>query len=105
MSAASQNNPDVNDSNISRSAPDCDSDLCDGIHNYNQSKTEINPKANINTTIKHKPYYQGERQLLGYDPLFQPSTVSFDPLNRPYIRTTDTTRPVIQTMCKCGNWV
>lgn len=88
---------------IQRTISDHDTDLCSGSTSL--SKTELRLGANINTPIIHKPYYQGERQLFGYDPSFQPNTVSFDRSNRPYIRTTGTSRPVIQMMCKCGTWV
>jgi hypothetical protein len=38
------------------------------------------------TPIYHKRYYQGERELFGYDPAFVPNVVTFDEKNRPYMR-------------------
>lgn len=35
--------------------------------------------------IIHQPYFRGERELFGHDPLFTPNTVTFDKFNTPYI--------------------
>lgn len=77
--------------------------------------SEINANADITTPIIHKPIYQGERELLGYNPQFEPNTITFDKFNRPYIRTSYGTNPVflgnmttnksvIQTL-RNGKWV
>lgn len=72
-------------------------------------KKELFSDSNINTPFYHQPYYRGERQLFGYNPSFQPNTVTFDKFNRPYILTTDTYEsksvpPVIQTI-RNREWV
>ncbi|MES2308451.1 MAG: SUMF1/EgtB/PvdO family nonheme iron enzyme [Verrucomicrobiota bacterium] len=63
---------------------------------------EYRPGANIYTPIVHQKFYKGERELLGYHPQFTPNTISFDPQNRPYIRTTD---GFVQTLDENGKWV
>lgn len=68
--------------------------------------------------IQHHAYYQGERELFGYNPSFVPNTVTFDQNNVPYIRygalangktvisRSDQTRSgVVQTLDDQGNWI
>ena len=39
------------------------------------------------TPIFHEKYYQGERELFGYNPAFVPGVVSFDSGNQPFMRS------------------
>ena len=64
--------------------------------------SEYKNGADIYTPFKHKQFYQGERELLGYKPRYIPGQVSFDEKNIPYIRTKD---GCIQTMDKDGKWL
>jgi hypothetical protein len=78
----------------------------------------VQPTVGSETTpIWHQPYFQGERELFGYQPRFIPSDVSFDLDNRPYLRVgkyanghdlysdDNISIGVIQTMDDSGNWI
>ena len=54
--------------------------------------------------IKHQKYYQGERELFGYSPQFNPGTVSFGPENTPYLIGPGN-KAIIQTLDKNGKWI
>src|SRR5262245_60019770 len=42
--------------------------------------------VNAAAPITYQQFYQGERELYGYNPLFAPNTVTFDNDNAPYIQ-------------------
>lgn len=67
--------------------------------------------------IYHQPYFQGERELFGYNPWFLPNTVTFDQNNVPYIRNSlecgkqviqnsdAANGGIVQTLDAKGNWI
>jgi formylglycine-generating enzyme required for sulfatase activity len=63
---------------------------------------EVKKTANIYTPFCHQSFFQGERELLGYKPKYQPGLISFDEANIPYIRTR---KGEIQTLAKSGKWL
>lgn len=69
-----------------------------------QGTPETQNGQRVYAPIKHKKYYQGERELFGYNPKFKPGTVSFSPENIPYIIATGD-KAIIQTLDKDGKWI
>ena len=55
----------------------------------------------VYTPIVHQKYWQLEKELFGYQPLFRANVVSFDGRNRPYIRSYG----YVQTLDEQGGWV
>ena len=65
---------------------------------------ELAVKGPVLAPIRHEKYYRGERESFGYRPRFQPNVVTFDPENRPYVRTWGPD-PSIQTLDDEGRWI
>lgn len=67
--------------------------------------------APASAPIKHEKFFRGERELFGYNPRFEPNVVTFDPDNRPYIRSQGpmpgwtNTVGVVQTLDADGRWL
>lgn len=77
-----------------------------GIFALNRTAAEVPDSPELSDAehavapIEHKPMFQGERELFGYAPRFEPGTVAFDLDHTPYIRDGD----VIQTADNTGRW-
>lgn len=54
------------------------------------------PAITADAPLHIEAYYVGERQQFGYEPAFIPNTVTFDPANRPFIRTRDGCLQILQ---------
>ncbi len=67
-----------------------------------ESSQEYRKGANIYTPIVHQKYFKGERELLGYNPKYTPNVISFDAVNKPYIRTEE---GFVQTLDERGQWL
>jgi hypothetical protein len=66
---------------------------------------EVKDGKRVYAPIRHEKYFQRERELFGYNPQFQPGTVSFDNDNVPYIISNGEKDPIIQTLDKNGKWI
>lgn len=69
-----------------------------------QNIPKIQNMKRVYAPIKHKKYYQGERELFAYNPKFKPGTVSFGLNNTPYIIGHEN-KAIIQTLDKNGKWI
>lgn len=63
-------------------------------------KPELATQSRPAAPIIHVPFYKAERELFGYNPYYVPNQVTFDPDNRPFIRTVSS----LMTLKDDGIW-